>query len=229
MEKKLTLVFLIIFVGQLISRYLASEVLDYIFKPLIMPCLALLFIYPKATDLEVDRKKFNRLILFGFFFSWLGDIALMFDKLNPNFFLVGLSNFLLAHIFYIFAFWQSAKNSSSPTLLSQKPYLFAPLLVYGGGLFYLLLPNLQGFTAPVLVYSVVISLMACFALNRKNRVNSRSFNLIFYGSLLFVVSDSLIALNKFLLAIPYNGFWVMLTYMLAQYLIMRGSKLNQSI
>lgn len=229
MEKKLSLVFLIIFVGQLISRYLASEVLDYIFKPLIMPCLALLFIYPKVTDLTANRKKYDNLILLGFFFSWLGDIALMFDKLNSNFFLAGLSSFLLAHICYIFAFYQSSKDSSSPTLLSKKPYLFVPLLVYGGGLFYFLLPNLQEFTAPVFVYSVVISLMACFALNRKNSVNPRSFNLIFYGSLLFVVSDSLIALNKFLLAIPYNGLWVMLTYMLAQYLIMRGSKLNQSI
>ncbi len=229
MQKKLNLAFIFIFLGELLSRYLQSEILDYILKPLIMPCLAVLLIYPKSTESMSENSKFIKLILFGFLFSWLGDIALMFDKINSNFFLVGLGSFLIAHICYILAFYYSSKISASPTLFKEKPYLFLPLLAYGGGLFYFLLPNLQDFTIPVLIYTLVISLMACFALNRKNRVNTDSFKLIFYGSLLFVLSDSLIALNKFLLPVPYSGFGVMLTYMLAQYLIMRGSKLNQSI
>jgi len=49
-----------------------------------------------------------------------------------------------------------------------------------------------------------------------------SFRLTFIGSILFVWSDSLIAFNKFSLEIPLAGFWIMLTYMAAQYLIMRG-------
>lgn len=222
MQKQIHIAFFVIFFGQIVSRLFESETVDYIFKPMIMPCLALLLIYPKNA--ATFSSKFSKLILIGFFFSWLGDIALMFDKMNPNFFLAGLSAFLLAHLCYIFAFYYSSQNSKHPSLFVTKPYLFLPLLGYGGGLFYFLLPNLQAFTIPVLVYAIVISLMACFALNRKNRVDTDSFHLIFYGSLLFVLSDSLIALNKFLFAIPYGGLWVMLTYMLAQYLIMRGSK-----
>lgn len=224
MQKQLHFAFFVVFFGQLISRFLESEMLDYILKPMIMPCLALLFIYPKNNAVFLD--KFSKLILIAFFFSWLGDIALMFDRVNPNFFLLGLSAFLIAHICYIFAFYYSSQNSKNSSLFATKPYLFLPLLAYGGGLFYFLLPNLHDFTIPVLIYALVISMMACFALNRKNKVNMASFNLLFYGSLLFVLSDSLIALNKFLLAIPHGGLWVMLTYMLAQYLIMRGSKLH---
>ncbi len=92
------------------------------------------------------------------------------------------------------------------------------------GLFYVLYPNLKSFTIPVILYVIVISLMAIFALNRKNRVTPSSFKLIFLGAVLFVISDSFIALNKFLIQIPYNGVWVMLTYMLAQYLIAEGAK-----
>jgi uncharacterized membrane protein YhhN len=60
------------------------------------------------------------------------------------------------------------------------------------------------------------------ALNRKGRVNKRSFQLVFIGSLLFVISDSMIAVDKFYGEIPQAGFWIMLTYISAQYLIMRG-------
>jgi uncharacterized membrane protein YhhN len=224
MQKIVNFAFAVVFFVQLLGRYLESEILNYLSKPLIMPCLAILFYFVTRTkEAVLGKKLFDKLILAGFFFSWLGDIALMFDGLSPHFFLLGLANFLIAHICYIFAFYDSVKNSTTPSLLSRKPYFFLPLLMYGVGLFYFLFPNLQQFVIPVFVYALVITLMAIFALNRKNRVGEGSFKLVFYGSLLFVLSDSLIALNKFLLQIPMSGLWVMLTYMFAQYLIMKGS------
>lgn len=197
--------------------------INYFSKPLIMPCLAAFFYLTTRTNQrDANTKLADKLMVGGFLFSWFGDIALMLERMNPHLFLLGLGNFLLAHLCYIFAFYYSTKNSTTPSLLRHKPYFFLPLLMYGFGLFYLLLPNLQHLVMPVFVYALVITLMSIFALNRKNRVSNRSFKFVFYGSLLFVLSDSLIALNKFLLQIPLSGVWVMLTYMLAQYLIMKG-------
>jgi len=60
------------------------------------------------------------------------------------------------------------------------------------------------------------------ALNRSGRVGAMSFKLVFVGSLLFLLSDSMIAFNKFNSDIPLAGFLIMITYVAAQYLIMRG-------
>jgi uncharacterized membrane protein YhhN len=74
----------------------------------------------------------------------------------------------------------------------------------------------------VFVYTATIRLMAIFALNRKDRTPEASFYPIFVGALLFIMSDSLLALNKFLVPIPYAGVIVMSTYVAAQYLIVEG-------
>jgi uncharacterized membrane protein YhhN len=60
------------------------------------------------------------------------------------------------------------------------------------------------------------------ALNRYGNGHPLSFSLVFTGSLLFVCSDTMIALNRFILPLPYEGLLVMSSYIAAQYLIMRG-------
>jgi uncharacterized membrane protein YhhN len=64
--------------------------------------------------------------------------------------------------------------------------------------------------------------MSMSALNRKGLVSTNSFRLVFFGSVFFVISDSMIALNKFYADIPRSSFLIMLTYFVAQYLIMMG-------
>jgi len=64
--------------------------------------------------------------------------------------------------------------------------------------------------------------MSMMALNRRGRVNPPSFRYVFFGSILFLLSDSMIAINKFSTEFPLAGFWIMITYISAQYLIMRG-------
>ena len=74
-----------------------------------------------------------------------------------------------------------------------------------------------------MIYAFVISLMAVMAVNRKGRVNTTSFNLIFYGAILFLISDSILAYNKFVSPIKFSGLAIMSTYMIAQYLITMGA------
>jgi len=76
---------------------------------------------------------------------------------------------------------------------------------------------------PVLIYAVIISIMAIMAVSRFGRVNLFSFEIIFYGAMLFLFSDSMLAYNKFVETLPNAGLIIMASYMIAQYLIVLGS------
>jgi uncharacterized membrane protein YhhN len=64
--------------------------------------------------------------------------------------------------------------------------------------------------------------MSAMALNRKGNGHPKSFTYVFIGSVLFVLSDSMIAINKFFHPIQNEGILIMSTYIAAQFLIMRG-------
>jgi len=64
--------------------------------------------------------------------------------------------------------------------------------------------------------------MSLMALNRFKTVTLPSFSFVFVGSVLFIISDSIIAIDKFLVQIPHDRFFVMSTYISAQFLIMTG-------
>jgi uncharacterized membrane protein YhhN len=89
-------------------------------------------------------------------------------------------------------------------------------------LIYLLYNNLDGMRLPVIIYTIVILTMLEAAINRYGKVNRLSFILVLTGAILFVISDSLIALNKFGFPFMFSGVAVMTTYIAAQYLIVAG-------
>jgi uncharacterized membrane protein YhhN len=64
--------------------------------------------------------------------------------------------------------------------------------------------------------------MVMVALFRFGKTTAGSFAMVFGGAILFMISDSLIAINKFLEPLPQSGFWIMTTYIGAQFLIVRG-------
>lgn len=214
-----------------------QEAAKLIAKPLLMPLLVLYYI----SHINGPVTKFHRLMVAAFFFSWLGDVALMLVpkgpgdltllgiSKDPNFFLVGLLSFLVTHLLYIFTFARVSDKSAAP-VLPRKLWLLAPLALYLGLLLYILIPALlnnpnpktHGLIAPVVVYTSVISTMVIFALNRYRRVNDTSFALVFGGALLFMFSDSLIAISSFVTRISFAGFLIMLLYIVGQFLIARG-------
>jgi len=95
-------------------------------------------------------------------------------------------------------------------------------LIYEFALLYAMLSSLGEMFVPVLVYATVISAMCIFALNRCGRVNAARFKWVFIGAIVFVLSDSTIAINKFLTSIPVSGLWIMSLYAFSQYLIVNG-------
>ena len=148
-------------------------------------------------------------ILVGLAFSLAGDVFLM---LPGDRFLPGLASFLAAHLCYITAF-------SSGTRLGLSPWTTLPLVLYGALLLPILWPHLGPMKVPVLLYMAVILAMAWRALCRWDQMGGTGALLAAAGALLFVASDSALALDRFRKPYPSAQLLIMSTYVAAQMLI----------
>ncbi len=213
------LLFLIIVAGDLTGEFLQIKWIDYSFKPFILIWIGGYFLmYAKNID-----KKVVQLALFAFVFSWFGDMLLMFGEIDFIYFMVGLVSFLIAQIFYIFLFLRTINISGKMPFLKKKPFWLIAYIAFGLIVYTILYDHLDAvLKIAVFVYMTALLSMSAMALNRFGNGHPISFSLVFIGSLLFVLSDTMIALNKFLAPIPYEGILIMTTYISAQYLIMRG-------
>ena len=185
------------------------ETWHYFAKPALLLSL-IIFYAVKSNNIP---PKIRSLTYSALIFSLFGDILLMFVNRSAHFFTAGLASFLLAHIMYILVFLKS-KNST------KKPWLFTGiLLVYGAGLFWLLKDNLGEMLLPVFFYMVVILTMATAAVLRVDRVPKISFIFVLFGAILFLISDSLLAINKVYTPLAYSNISIMFTYAFAQLFI----------
>jgi len=152
---------------------------------------------------------YKTLVLAGLFFSLLGDIALMFPEKR---FAAGLVAFLAAQIFYILAFKPRPGQHVSPAS-------FLPFVLFGLLMFFLLAPKLGPMKVPVFVYIAAITMMAGFAAARFiDRGGTRPL-LAFAGATLFLVSDSVLAYDRFARKVPGARIIILGTYFPAQLLI----------
>ncbi|MEW5249157.1 lysoplasmalogenase [Microbulbifer discodermiae] len=143
-------------------------------------------------------------------FSALGDVLLALDF--PNHFVFGLGAFLVAQLVYAANFLRGANFHSRRFALRALPILVVtPLLAW------LLLPAAGELATPVLVYLSAIVLMSLGAAAHRGKSG-----LLFAGALTFMVSDTLIAVNRFLLPLPLAGVAVMLSYYSAQCMLLYG-------
>ena len=163
-------------------------------------------------------------IITALLFSWMGDIALLFRANMVPAFLIGLGMFLVAHLFYIVGSVRTGVSfSSGPVSLGVTAVLI------GGGIFlvHLLYPSLGSMQVPVMLYATVIIAMGIMAAMRAGHTSGTSYNLVLSGAVLFIISDSVIALNKFYAPFEGAGIFIMTTYLLAQYLLTSGFLLHQ--
>lgn len=212
------------------AEYTGSPSIRHFAKPLLMPLLLGWYI----SSFKAGKQPVRKWVIATLVFSWLGDVFLMFlpvegldDKLwgierNEQFFLAGLGSFLLAHVFYILAFALPFRGDSQKGIITSKPWIGILLLVYGFGLIYWLLPHLGDFRIPVIIYACVIMLMVLFATNRFGRISEGSFWATFLGALLFMLSDSMIAINKWPAPFELAPTLIMITYISGQWGIVAG-------
>ncbi len=150
-------------------------------------------------------------LILALLFSWFGDILLVFE--GQLYFMLGLGAFLIAHLTYSFIYFKK---------FEWQPIRLLPFIGFIGlfcfGILNDALPD--GLAIPVYVYMVVICIMAYFATCRN--IKGESYEYVLLGAILFIISDAFIAVNQFLNAVPFSAFWVMTTYGLAQFFIVKG-------
>lgn len=186
-------------------------------KPLLMPLLMIGFYI--ASVKKTGALFF--LILAALFLSWGGDVLLQMEGM----FIPGLVSFLLAHVFYIIYF--AKKGTGKKGLIQLKPIIILPVLLYILLFIWLLLPYLDALKIPVTVYGITIGTMLILAMNTKHKLQDKTATLFITGALLFVISDSVLAVNLFAYRHMLLSLLVMITYTVAQYFIVKGAIANQ--
>jgi len=207
--------FLLVLLVNLIAVYSNSESLQFIVKPLLMPLLAIYLLLRTNTA----NSNLKGWIFLALFFSWAGDIFLLFEERGSNFFLFGLSAFLVAQVFYIVFF----HNIRMREYIRGNALLLLLVIVYYSILINVLSPYLGNMKLPVRIYGVVLSFMLMLAMHTMLGKNKKAALWMTMGAILFVVSDSLLAFNKFFSPFNNAGVIIMLTYGLAQLFITEGA------
>lgn len=215
MKKFFLICFLIFSATELLAILLQLDILEKICKPGIMATL--IAYYFQASDSR------SQSVLLAMVLSLAGDVLLMFQSSSNAMFIYGVAAFLVSHVFYILSYRQHTEKSESGGLQGIQRARFAfPIVLAGTGLIVVLYPFLGDLKIPVILYALVLILMVINALFRYGHTNTKSFWLVFCGALLFMVSDSILAINKFFEPVPHSIFWIMLTYSTAQFLIVKG-------
>ncbi|MES2777209.1 MAG: lysoplasmalogenase [Bacteroidota bacterium] len=202
-----------------------SAGIDYLHvfcKPLLMP---LLFWGLFSNKKEIAGTPWP-FIAAGLFFSWAGDLFLLYEARNPNFFIGGLASFLLAHICYIIYYFKC--GASLGVAVRKHGVWLMAAVAYSVGLVALLWPKLGGLLIPVIAYAVVLTLMLIGSIAAMAGVSKKSSLLFVAGAIAFVLSDSALAINKFYHPIAFAGVLIMITYGAAQLLITTAAINNKT-
>jgi uncharacterized membrane protein YhhN len=185
--------------------------LEYLLKPL---TLVLLIAAAATADLPVVKGWVIAALAFGL----LGDVGLMLSNkaaAKPDLpFMLGLGSFLIGHVCYLAAFARYGVHGldvlAGVLVVAGAAVLALPKVLSGartlGG------PELM---AVVAVYAAMLSAMAVLAVGTAAIATA-------LGGLLFLGSDMIIAQERFVARIPRGPLLVIVTYHLAQVLIVVG-------
>ena len=169
----------------------------------------------KRVGTSSTASLYDSYISIGLMLSSCGDVMLELDDNNKDYFIAGLAAFLLAHLSYICAFTSEAV---------QYTNMLAFIIIIG--IYYaimmsFLLPSVESdLVLPIIVYGLVISTMLLFGAARYTSTShtythdSKLSSLI--GSIIFLLSDTILALDKFAFRITSAKTIIMLTYYIGQ-------------
>jgi uncharacterized membrane protein YhhN len=198
-------------------------------KLFLLDALAELFsplLFPNCPEIRYVTKPLLLILLMGHIaqenpkpalfvtaiFALLGDVFLLIPGDNPLYFQLGLGSFLIMQLSYIRLFVRQTEDKVWIPFHARQP--LAGVIIYVFLFLAFLNPYLaDGMKIPVTLYAFALGAMLYFAIRLKNQM-------IVWGAFLFVVSDSVLAFGKFYYSFPGISTVVMLTYILAQLLLM---------
>jgi len=157
--------------------------------------IVITFFYGKS-----ERKP---LPIFIFFFMGAGDLFLGLSR--TRFFTFALASFMIANILLLIYMIPYARKSKASTIRASAIVVFS--IVIG----FITLPGSDDFFIPVLFYLMMISAMAFVS-----AFNSKG-SLVYVGAVFFLLSDSLIAYDKFVHQVHGSLSVILILYYLALY------------
>jgi uncharacterized membrane protein YhhN len=175
--------------------------LDFLWLLKIIPIAVLL-----SGVLKTKSSSMRTILISALVFSGCGDLFLAFDE-----FIFGVAAFFLAQLSYAWLFrdhWQGFYN---------RWHFSVMLLLYMLVMMWCLSPNVGDLQFAVIAYMIAIATMGLFAFQ-----SSLPIRWAVLGAVLFIISDSFIAINKFINPIPYESYWIMSSYYLAQFMLVTG-------
>jgi uncharacterized membrane protein YhhN len=212
-------IYMIFSLFYLLVLLFGCENLDLFLKPALIPLLGFGVYFCRSFPIK-------NTVLTALLFSWIGDIILLFADIAEIYFILALVSFLISHIIYCVIFNKQIKKQRERNIFvfGIGSVIIALYLI---GMLSVLFPSLGDLKIPVFVYATVISTMLIFAFNGFLVWEKPGNRYIFFGAVIFVISDSILAINKFHTPLEKSSFFIMLTYLVAQYLIVVGIlKLN---
>ncbi|MGJ8742907.1 lysoplasmalogenase [Polaribacter sp.] len=186
---------------------LFDDTLAFFTKPFIMISLVVVYL--------TSVKKANFWLVSALFFSFWGDVFLLFKE---EFFLFGLVSFLIAHILYI----KILLGCLEKTSLIKVVLAAMPFVLFFTSIVFFIIDGLGEMLLPILIYGLVICTFGTLTLLKYRQAKNTENLWMFLGAILFVFSDSLIAINRFYEPKEMYGISIMLTYIVAQYLICKA-------
>ncbi len=214
MIKKIAfLVFVLVSILDIVGIIFKVPDLIFIFKPFIL--LSLLFLYSSSVFV------INKWYLLALIFSFFGDVFLLYS--GQTLFIMGLVSFLITHFIFISIVLRRIQKTSFLKIISSViPFsLIFLILIFG------LKDALNEMLIPVIIYGLTISTFGTVSLiDFQNRKTKKSF-LMLVGAIVFMISDSVLAINKFYNATHLFEIIIMITYIIAQYLIYRSMVLEE--
>jgi uncharacterized membrane protein YhhN len=200
------LIFAAVSVIHVLGILLKHDPLQLFTKPLLIPALIVLY--------KLSVEKVNKWYIIALVFSFLGDVFLL-DK--GGYFIYGIASFLLTQLIYI----RIVLGKLKPSKLIQKVIAIIPFSVFFIVLIGLLKDNLDALFYPVIIYGIAISVFGMVSLLKYLTDKSTGSLYLLLGATIFISSDSMIALHQFYEPKPFYGLFIMITYIVAQYLIYR--------
>ncbi len=205
----LTFVFVLVGLADLLGLVINEPQLRYVTKPLITIVLAILYL--------VSVQQANVLYLTALCFSLLGDTLLL--KIWGNLFLYAVFSFMITQLLYIFILSRTIKQyKPGPLIMASIPFVLTFLAVI---LF--VHESLGSLLIPITIYGLIITVLGGLSFYNYLEERSQPSLWMAIGVFLFIASDAVLAVKYFMISHRELelSLIVMLTYILAQYLICR--------
>jgi len=201
MKKVLLIMYILVSVVDLWGIYSENRPLVFIAKSLIMPVLTAYYYF--------SSKARNTAVILALSFSFLGDVLLLQEA--QDYFIMGIGSFLTAQLCYIYIFISDTRK-----IYWSKSWVF---ILFYISLMLFLGPKLGDFLYPMGVYGAVLSFMGIAAVSMYIKTKNPLFII---GAILFIISDSSIAFSMFVWPDMEMGIWIMSTYIVAQFCLIKA-------